>query len=202
MILINYGKIHTYDISNGPGVRVSLFISGCRNHCKGCFNPETWDFDYGQPFTEDTMTYILKSLKPYWITGFSLLGGDSFEPENQKIVVEILRKIRSMYPTIDIWAYTGYLYDSDLQEEGKVYTDSTEEILSHINTLVDGPFVEELKDISLAFRGSSNQRIIDLDYIRNLERLGDADAYRRYFEFISKRGKDVINGIFGFGRYC
>lgn len=132
------------------------------------------------------MTYILKSLKPYWITGFSLLGGDSFEPENQKIVVEILRKIRSTYPTIDIWAYTGYLYDSDLQEEGKVYTDSTKEILSYINTLVDGPFIEELKDISLAFRGSSNQRIIDLDYIRNLERLGDADEYRRYFEFISK----------------
>lgn len=157
---MNYGKINTCDIANGPGVRVSLFVSGCRNHCKGCFNPETWDFGYGQPFTDYTMDYILRSLGRKYIDGFTILGGDPFEPENQNVVAYILRKVREVYPYINIWVYTGYLYDVDLVKGGKVWTEFTDEILSYIDTLVDGPFIEEEKDITLQFRGSRNQRII------------------------------------------
>lgn len=157
---MNYGKINTCDIANGPGVRVSLFVSGCRNHCKGCFNPETWDFGYGQPFTDHTMDYILRTLGRKYIDGFTILGGDPFEPENQNVVAYILRKVREAYPYINIWVYTGYLYDVDLVKGGKVWTEFTDEILSYIDTLVDGPFIEEEKDITLQFRGSRNQRII------------------------------------------
>lgn len=157
---MNYGKINTCDIANGPGVRVSLFVSGCRNHCKGCFNPETWDFEYGQPFTDDTMNYILRALGRKYIDGFTILGGDPFEPENQIVVVDILRKVRANYPYINIWVYTGYLYDVDLAKGGKVWTEVTEEILGYIDTLVDGPFIESEKDITLQFRGSRNQRVI------------------------------------------
>ena len=157
---MNYGKINTCDIANGPGVRVSLFVSGCRNHCKGCFNPETWYFGYGQPFTDYTMDYILRSLGRKYIDGFTILGGDPFEPENQNVVAYILRKAREVYPHINIWVYTGYLYDVDLVKGGKVWTEFTDEILSYIDTLVDGPFIEEEKDITLQFRGSRNQRII------------------------------------------
>ena len=157
---MNYGKINTCDIANGPGVRVSLFVSGCRNHCKGCFNPETWDFDYGQPFTDYTMDYILRSLGKKYIDGFTILGGDPFEPENQNVVAYILRKVREEYPYINIWVYTGYLYDVDLVKGGKVWTEFTDEILSYIDTLVDGPFIEKEKDITLQFRGSRNQRVI------------------------------------------
>ena len=157
---MNYGKINTCDIANGPGVRVSLFVSGCRNHCKGCFNPETWNFGYGQPFTDETMNYILEALDRKYIDGFTILGGDPFEPENQNIVVCILRKVREVYPYINIWVYTGYLYDVDLVKGGKVWTEFTNEILSYIDTLVDGPFIEEEKDITLQFRGSRNQRVI------------------------------------------
>lgn len=157
---MNYGKINTYDIANGPGVRVSLFVSGCRNHCKGCFNPETLDFGYGQPFTDYAMNYILEALGRKYIDGFTILGGDPFEPENQNVVAYILRKVREEYPYINIWVYTGYLYDVDLVKGGKVWTEFTDEILSYIDTLVDGPFIEEEKDITLQFRGSRNQRVI------------------------------------------
>lgn len=157
---MNYGKINTCDIANGPGVRVSLFVSGCRNHCKGCFNPETWDFGYGQTFTDDTMDYILEALSRKYVCGFTILGGDPFEPENQIVVAYILRKIREEYPYINIWMYTGYLYDVDLVKGGKVYTEVTDEILGYIDTLVDGPFIEEEKDITLQYRGSWNQRVI------------------------------------------
>lgn len=155
-----YGKINRCDIANGPGVRVSLFVSGCRNHCKGCFNPETWNFDYGQPFGIYTMNYILEALGKNFVDGFTILGGDPFEPENQFVVVDILSKVRDVYPYMDIWVYTGYLYDVDLVPGGKVWTEVTDEILSYIDTLVDGPFIEEEKDITLQFRGSRNQRII------------------------------------------
>ena len=157
---MNYGKINTCDIANGPGVRVSLFVSGCRNHCKGCFNPETWNFGYGQPFTDETTNYILEALGRKYIGGFTILGGDPFEPENQNVVAYILRKVREEYPYINIWVYTGYLYDVDLVKGVKVWTEFTDEILSYIDTLVDGPFIEEEKDITLQFRGSRNQRII------------------------------------------
>ena len=159
---MNYGTIKDCDIANGPGVRVSLFVSGCRHHCKGCFNPETWSFQYGQPFTEETEQHILNALAPAYIQGFTLLGGEPFEPENQKVLVGLLKKIRQTYPTKDIWCYTGYLYDVDLPKGGKVHTEVTDEMLSCIDVLVDGEFVEALKDITLVFRGSSNQRILDL----------------------------------------
>lgn len=159
---MNYGTIKKYDIADGPGVRVSLFVSGCRHHCKGCFNAETWDFHYGKPYTEETEREILEALKPDYIAGFTVLGGEPFEPENQMEVVKLLKKVREVYPEKTIWCYTGYLYDVDLIEGGKVYTDVTKEMLSYIDTLVDGEFIEEQKDISLPFRGSRNQRIIEL----------------------------------------
>ncbi len=159
---MNYGTIKKYDIADGPGVRVSLFVSGCRHHCKGCFNAETWDFQYGKPYTKETEREILEALKPDYIAGFTVLGGEPFEPENQVEVVKLLKKVRETYPEKTIWCYTGYLYDVDLIEGGKVYTDVTKEMLSYIDTLVDGEFIEEQKDISLQFRGSRNQRIIAL----------------------------------------
>ncbi len=158
-----YGTIKNYDIANGPGVRVSLFVSGCRHHCKGCFNAETWDFHYGQAFTADTEKRILEALSPSYIQGFSLLGGEPFEPENQPTLTRLLQTIRIQLPDKDIWCYTGYLYDRDLIPGGKVFTEFTQEMLSYIDVLVDGEFIEEQKDISLQFRGSRNQRIINLN---------------------------------------
>lgn len=157
-----YGNIKECDIADGPGVRVSLFVSGCRHHCKGCFNPETWDFGYGKPYTQETQEKILKLLEPGYIQGFTLLGGEPFEPENQRDLVGLLRRIKEEYPEKDIWCYSGYLYDVDLAEGGRVHTEVTDEMLSYIDVLVDGEFVEELKDVTLVFRGSSNQRIIEL----------------------------------------
>ena len=159
---MHYGMIKTYDIADGPGVRVSLFVSGCRHHCKGCFNSETWDFDYGQTFTEETVVDILDALSKPYISGFTLLGGEPFEPENQLVLVELLRQIRERYPEMDIWCYTGFLYDVDLVPGGRAYTEVTDEMLGYIDTLVDGPFVEAEKDLMLEFRGSRNQRVIDL----------------------------------------
>ena len=159
---MHYGKIKECDIADGPGVRVSLFVSGCRHHCKGCFNPETWDFKYGQPYTRETEDEVLRLLEPEYIQGFSLLGGEPFEPENQGVLTGLLRRIKEQYPTKDVWCYTGYLYDADLVKGGKVHTEVTEEMLSYIDVLVDGEFVEELKDVTLVFKGSSNQRIIEL----------------------------------------
>lgn len=159
---MNYANIKAYDIADGPGVRVSLFVSGCRHHCKGCFNSDTWDFNYGSPFTEAVADEIIDFLKPAYIQGFTLLGGEPFEPENQKELVRVLKRIRETYPKKDIWCYTGFLYDVDLAKGGRAYTEVTEEMLSYIDVLVDGPFVEELKDITLRFRGSSNQRILEL----------------------------------------
>ena len=161
-----YGTIKKYDIANGPGVRVSLFVSGCRHHCKGCFNAETWDFRYGQLYTEETEKEILAALEPGYIQGFTLLGGEPFEPENQVELVHLLQKVRETYPEKDIWCYSGYLFDVDLAEGGRVYTEVTDEMLSYIDVLVDGEFVEELKDITLKFRGSSNQRILELAKLR------------------------------------
>ena len=157
---MNYANIKNCDIADGPGVRISLFVSGCRHHCKGCFNAETWDFNFGQPYTEETEAEILKLLAPHYIQGFTLLGGEPFEPENQVELVHLLKKIREQMPEKDIWCYTGYLYDVDLIEGGKVFTDVTREMLSYIDVLVDGEFIEAEKDLSLEFRGSRNQRIV------------------------------------------
>ena len=149
---MNYCGIKKTDIANGPGVRVSLFVSGCRNHCPGCFQPETWDFDYGEPFTKETEDEIITALCPSWIQGLSILGGDPMEPENQRALLPFLRRVKEELPEKDVWLYTGYL----LEKVG------TSPLLSYADVVVDGPFVEEEKDAGLAFRGSRNQRIIHL----------------------------------------
>lgn len=157
---MNYATIKYYDVANGPGVRVSLYVSGCRNHCKNCFNPETWDFGYGEPFTEEVEQKIIEGLKPAYIKGFTLLGGDPFEPENQKALAPFLEKLRAAYPEKSFWAFTGYDYEKHLLS-GKLGDKQTVlRMLNCLDVLVDGKFVEELKDLNLLFRGSSNQRII------------------------------------------
>jgi len=164
---MKYGSIKKIDIANGPGVRVSLFVSGCRHHCKGCFNAEPWDFSYGRPFTSETEAEILEALTPDYIQGFTALGGEPFEPENQPVVAGLMKKIREYLPNKDIWCYTGYLYDVDLVPGGRVFTNVTQELLSYIDVLVDGEFIEAEKDISLQFRGSRNQRILYVNGARN-----------------------------------
>lgn len=149
---MNYAGIIKNDIANGPGVRVSLFVSGCRNHCPGCFNREAQDFSYGQPFTEKTENDIITALRPSWIQGLSILGGDPMEPENQRALLPFVWRVKEELPDKDIWLYTGYLL-----EEVR-----TSPLLSYTDVVVDGPFIEAQKDITLAFRGSRNQRIIHL----------------------------------------
>lgn len=157
-----YGMIKKFDVADGEGVRVSLFVSGCRNCCPGCFQPETWAFDFGQEFTEETVDEILEALKPGHIQGFSLLGGDPFEEENQEVLAPFLEKIKSTYPNKDIWCWTGYIYDKDLIPGGRKYTDYTDRMLKLIDVLVDGPFVQAKKNLMLKFRGSENQRMLHL----------------------------------------
>ncbi|MBQ8965420.1 anaerobic ribonucleoside-triphosphate reductase activating protein [Ruminococcus sp.] len=157
-----YGEIKNNDIADGLGVRVSLFVSGCRHCCKGCFNEMTWDFSYGQPFTSATEEQILDMLKPDYIDGFTLLGGEPMEPENQRVLVPFLRRVREAFPNKDIWCYTGCVLETQLLCESKWHCEVTDEMLSMIDILVDGEFVLERRNISLAFRGSDNQRIIDL----------------------------------------
>lgn len=157
-----YGAVKKCDIANGPGVRVSLFVSGCRHHCKGCFQPETWSFTYGVPYTKAVEEDILKALAPSYIAGLTVLGGEPMEPENQPEVLELLRAVRERYPEKNVWCYSGYTYDTDLKPGGMVYTEHTDELLSLIDVLVDGEFVEEQKNIALKFRGSENQRLLDL----------------------------------------
>ncbi|CUX29822.1 anaerobic ribonucleoside-triphosphate reductase activating protein [Clostridium sp. C105KSO13] len=159
---MNYSEIKKCDIANGEGVRVSLFVSGCTHHCKGCFNEETWSFSYGKPFTEVTQKYIIHLLEPSYINGLSLLGGEPLELENQRALLPFLKKVRLLFPEKDIWCYTGYTLEKDLLGESRARCECTEEMLELIDVLVDGEFKEELKDISLQFRGSSNQRIINV----------------------------------------
>ena len=159
---MNYAAVKYCDIANGLGCRSVLFVSGCRNHCKGCFQPETWDFSYGKPFDDALQEELLDSLKPDYIKGLTLLGGDPFEEENQKEILPFLRKVKELYPNKDVWAYTGYVFDDDLQIGGKKHTDDTDELIKWIDILVDGPFIEEQKDLTIKFRGSRNQRIIDI----------------------------------------
>ena len=156
---MNYATIKNCDIANGPGVRVSLFVSGCTHRCKGCFNEVAWDFDYGEPFTEAVMDSILEMLRPSYIRGLTLLGGEPFEPQNQAAIVALLRRIRKELPEKSIWAFSGYLFDRDILS-GRLGDCS--EYLSYLDVLVDGPFVEAKKNLSLRFRGSENQRLIDV----------------------------------------
>ncbi|MCH5249608.1 MAG: anaerobic ribonucleoside-triphosphate reductase activating protein [Lachnospiraceae bacterium] len=157
-----YSEIKECDIANGPGVRVTLFVSGCTHHCKGCFNEMTWDFEYGKHFGEEDIEKILKLLEPTYIEGLTLLGGEPMEYRNQQGLLPLLRRVKKEYPNKTIWCYTGYLYDEDIIQDFCSKWDETKEILGYLDVIVDGEFVEELKDISLQFRGSSNQRIIDV----------------------------------------
>ena len=159
---MNYSAIRTCDVANGPGVRVSLFVSGCTHGCPGCFNPDTWDFAAGEPWTDAVQEKVLAACEPVWIQGLSLLGGEPFEPVNQRGLVPLLRAFRARFPQKDVWAWTGCVYEDDLLKASPWRCEVTDEILSLIDTLVDGPFIEDQKDVTLVFRGSSNQRIIDL----------------------------------------
>ena len=161
-----YGEIKSCDIANGEGVRVTLFVSGCTNRCPHCFQPQTWDFTYGQPFTAETEERLLSLLAPEYVNGLTLLGGEPFEPENQRALLPFLRKVRAAYPEKNIWAFSGFTYEELLTEGSYPRCEATEELLSLLDVLVDGRFVEALKDISLRFRGSSNQRLIDLNATR------------------------------------
>lgn len=160
---MHYGEIKNTDIANGEGVRVTLFVSGCRIHCKGCFNSSTWDFGFGKEFTAETEDYILTLLAPDYISGLTVLGGEPFEEENQKVLAPFLMKVKERYPSKTIWCYTGYIFDKDIvPQDGKKHTEHTEAFVSCLDVVVDGPFEIEKKNISLQFRGSENQRILRL----------------------------------------
>jgi anaerobic ribonucleoside-triphosphate reductase activating protein len=157
---MNYADIKKYDVANGLGIRVSLFVSGCNHKCKNCFNEEAWDFNYGKPFTEENINEIIEFLGKPYIAGLSLLGGEPFEHENQKGLLPLLKKVKEIYPEKDIWCYSGFTFDKEILEKMYPVWEETRELLSYIDILVDGRFVEELKNLSLHFRGSSNQRVI------------------------------------------
>lgn len=163
---MNYAGIKYCDIANGLGCRSVLFVSGCRNACEGCFQPHTWDFAYGEPFDEKIQQELIDSLAPDYVRGLTLLGGDPFEEENQAALVPFMQRVRKEHPNKDVWAYTGYVYEQDLVAGGRKHTEDTDELLAMIDILVDGPFIEEQKDITLKFRGSRNQRVIDLPNTR------------------------------------
>ena len=163
---MHYGQIMIADSANGLGMRVSLFVSGCLNRCKGCFQPETWDFDYGYPFTPEVEQQLMDELSHPYYDGLTILGGEPFELQNQPDVARLILRVKEELPDKTIWMYTGYTYDKDLVPGGCRYTDVTDTILDQIDTLVDGRFVEEKKNIRLRFRGSENQRIIDMKKTR------------------------------------
>ena len=159
---MNYAAIKNCDIANGPGVRISLFVSGCTHRCPGCFNEEAWDFGYGEPFTQDTIELILKMLEPNHVKGLTLLGGEPFEPQNQPEILKLLRQVKEKYPDKSIWAFSGYLFEEDILSYRLCTAEITKEILGYLDVLVDGPFVAAKRDLTLRFRGSSNQRLIDV----------------------------------------
>ena len=163
---MNYSEIKHFDIANGEGVRTSLFVSGCRRGCPGCFNAEAWDFTAGKPFTKQVEDAILESLEPGYIDGLTLLGGEPMEPENQRALAPFVARVRERFPEKTIWCFTGDLYEDLANPESPRHTEVTDELLGNIDILVDGPFVEALHDITLRFRGSSNQRLIDLPATR------------------------------------
>ncbi len=160
---MNYGSLRGTDIANGEGIRVTLFVSGCTHHCKNCFNPETWNFCYGKPFTKEVEDEVIKLLEPDYIQGLTLLGGEPMEPQNQEALLPLVKRVREVYGNKkNIWCYTGYVLDRDLLGESRAKCEHTRELLENLDVLVDGPFVEDLKNLTLKFRGSSNQRIIDV----------------------------------------
>jgi anaerobic ribonucleoside-triphosphate reductase activating protein len=157
---MKYATIKEIDVANGPGIRVSLFVSGCTHHCKGCFNPETWNFNYGDDFTSEVEDRILEAMKPAYIKGFSLLGGEPFEPQNQEALLPFLRRVKAAYPDKTIWCYSGYDFEKDMLTGNLGPWEVTHEMLTLIDVLVDGEFVLEKKNPNLRFRGSENQRVI------------------------------------------
>jgi anaerobic ribonucleoside-triphosphate reductase activating protein len=159
---MKYATIKKYDVANGPGVRVSVFVSGCNHHCKGCFNQEAWDFNYGNDFTENEENEVIEALKPEYMRGLSLLGGEPLEPVNQKGLLPLVKKVKEKYPNKSIWCYTGFLFDEQVVGKMSKTVEETDELLKYIDYIVDGKFQEENKDLNLQFRGSSNQRIIDV----------------------------------------
>lgn len=159
---MHYSTIKDCDIANGIGVRITLFVSGCTNHCKNCFQPQTWDFDFGEPFTEETEEKLLEMLKPDYINGLTLLGGEPMEPQNQRALVPFLKRVLEAYPNKNIWCFTGFTYEVLKTDGSHPRCEVTDEMLSLIDVLVDGRYVDELKDLTLQFRGSSNQRLIDM----------------------------------------
>ena len=159
---MNYSDIKTPDVANGPGIRVSIFVSGCRHHCKGCFNKETWDFNYGKPFTQETIDYILKLMEPTYIKGITFLGGEPMEPVNQEGLLLLAKAVKEKYPEKTIWCYTGFLFERDILNDMYKNSDTTKELVNLLDVVVDGKFKENLKDVRLKFKGSSNQRIIDV----------------------------------------
>ena len=184
---MHFGTIKFNDIANGIGVRTTLFVSGCTHHCKNCFQPETWNFDYGEEFTNEVAEIIIKSLEPDYIAGLTILGGEPMEPENQCALAPFLKQVKTQQPDKTIWMYTGDLYEDLVNPKSPRHTPYTDEILDNIDVLVDGPFIEELKDITLQFRGSSNQRIIDINATRANNKLmlwvnptGSARASAKY----------------------
>lgn len=159
---LNYGNIKKTDIANGIGIRVSIFVSGCTRHCKNCFNSETWDFNYGRPFTNETENEIMEALSKSYINGLTILGGEPFEASNQQGILPFIKRIREELPDKTIWCYTGCTLEKELQTDGYWRCEITDELLANIDVLVDGPFIESFHDVSLSFKGSSNQRIIDM----------------------------------------
>lgn len=159
---MNYADIKTLDIANGTGCRTSLFVSGCRNRCPGCFNSEAWDFSFGKKYTQQTEDQIIDSLLPVYVSGLSILGGEPFEPENQPFIHKLVTRITDEMPEKDIWCFTGYLYEDLVSKTSTKHTEYTDEILDCLDVLVDGPYIQDQRDITLRFKGSSNQRIIDV----------------------------------------
>lgn len=157
---MNYADIKQYDVANGPGIRISLFVSGCTHHCKECFNPETWDFNYGKPFTQETIDLIIEYMKPEFISGLTLLGGDPFEIQNQEPLIPLLKQVKSVYPDKTVWCFTGYDFERDIVGRMMNEYPFTKELLSYIDVMIDGEFILEQKDLSLIFKGSANQKTI------------------------------------------
>lgn len=168
---MHYGEIKRLDVANGVGVRVTLFVSGCTNHCENCFQPQTWDFCYGKEFTQETEDELIAALRPGYIRGLTLLGGEPFEPKNQRVLVGVLKRIRAACPGKDVWAFSGFTLDEELMKDSYARCEVTDEMLSMIDVLVDGRYVDALRDLSLQFRGSSNQRIIDMNRTRTEGRI-------------------------------
>ncbi|MBP3877564.1 MAG: anaerobic ribonucleoside-triphosphate reductase activating protein [Lachnospiraceae bacterium] len=157
-----YGNIKEFDVANGEGVRITLFVSGCTNHCEGCFQPATWDFQYGQPYTEETEERIIRFLDRPLTDGLTLLGGEPMEPDNQRELVRLARRLKREHPDKTIWCFTGFIYERDLLAGQRRHTEVTEEFLSLIDVLVDGPFILQQRNLALTFRGSENQRVLDM----------------------------------------